>query len=268
MADPRRVMKHLRMDGRFLRNLKNQFQHIFKVIDSWWEDEPFMIVILNNRINKRMDNLMNSSIDIPKNELTSIGYSEFLDSYITQKERKEEITSEIMLKRPLPSLPIEEQRGSLANSRWPWVFASEARILFIEEYKYFEKKNRQASLFLTIVKARSGDLKALQKIIAWDYAWITCPWLSELIRSQPYDFDIHEMLKDALSGRPGYFKRKQRPSEKTSEEVNLMQFLHDRFGARLRDIDKFFENVFNDRYEDGRQDYENIKKLRKKHLRK
>jgi hypothetical protein len=173
-----------------------------------------------------------------------------------------------MLKRILPPLPPDVQRGSLANSRWPWIFKSEARILFIDEYKLFKKKNRQEGLFLTIAKARGGDLIALRKIIAWDYAWITCPWVIELIRSRPHDFDIHEMLGNGLTGRPGYFKRKQRPSEKAFEEENLMQFLHDRFSAKLRDIDKFIEDVFIDKYDDGAQNYENIKKLRKKHLRR
>ena len=173
-----------------------------------------------------------------------------------------------MLRRLPPPFPLDIERSLLANSRWPWIFASEAWILLIEEYKLFEKKNRKNGLLLTIAKAREGDLTALKNIIAWDYVWLTCPWVSELIRSQPYDFDIHEMLENGLTRRPGYFKRKQRPSEKAFEEKSLMQFLHDRFSAKLRDIDKFFENVFNEKYEDGRQNYENIKKLRKKRLRK
>ena len=252
-----------------LEEFENRFNHIFRVIDSWWEDEPFMIEILNNRINKRMNNLINSSIDIPKKDLTSMPYNEYLDSFLGRVERRKELTPEIMLERPLqPVFPLDVHRGLLANTRWPWIFASEAQILFIDECKLFKKKNRKTSLFLTIVKARGGDLTALKKIIAWDYAWLTCPWVSELIRSQPYDFDIQEMLENGLTGRPGYFNRKQRPSEKASQKENWMQFLHDRFGAKLRDINKFFENVFHDKDEDGRQNYENIKKFRKKRLRK
>ena len=251
-----------------VEEFENQFEQILRVIDSWWQDEPFMIEILNERINKRMNNLINSSIYIPVNSLYSKSYDDFIDKLVNGEKKKNELTAEIMLRRLLPSFPLDNERGLLATSRWPWIFASEARILFIEECKLFEEENRKTSLFLTIAKARGGDLIALRKIIAWDYAWITCPWVIELIRSRPYDFDIHEMLGNGLTGRPGYFKRKQRPSEKAFEEENLMQFLHDRFSAKLKDIDKFFENIFNDKYEDGRQNYENIKKLRKNRLRK
>ena len=115
----------------------HQFDHIFKVIDSWWQDEPFMIEILNNRINKRMHDLRNSSIDIPKNEFFSKPYDGFLDDLINKKEKREDLTQEIMLKRILPPLPPDVQRGSLANSQWPWIFKSEAKILLIDEYKLF-----------------------------------------------------------------------------------------------------------------------------------
>jgi len=253
-----------------LEKFEDQFKHILKVIDLWWEDEPFMIEILNNRINKRMANLRNGSIDIPKNDLTAKAYDDFLDNLITKRQAKpqEELTSEIMLRRIQPPMPLDMVRGTLASGQWPWIFASEARILLIEENKLFEEENRKVSLSLTIDNAREGDLTALKKLVAWDYAWITCPWVSELIRTQPYDFDIQEMMKDALSGRPGYFTRKQKPDEQAVEQENLMQFLYDRFRADLKDTDKFFEKVYNDKFEDSRQGYENIKKFRKAHLRK
>jgi hypothetical protein len=241
----------------------HQSDRIFRVIDSWWQDEPFTIEILNNRIDQRMDNLVNSSIEIPQKH--SAAYNDFLDSLNIGK-KKEKLTTERMLRNVLPPLPIDILRASLANNMWPWVFASEARILFIEEDKAFNKQNYQETLLLTVIKARGGDLTALRNIIAWNYVWMTCPWVKELVNKRSYDFDFCEMLKDALSNRPGYFHITQKPTEKIIEQVNVMQFLHDRFRAKLKDIDKFFENAFTDKY--GDQDYENIKKLRKKHLRK
>lgn len=245
----------------------HQFDHIFKVIDSWWKDEPFIIEILNNRINKRMDDLRKLSVDIPKNEFSK-PYDEFLDNLISKKESREELTQEIMLKKILPPAPIDDQRLSLTSSQWPWIFKSEAKILLIDEYKSFKKKKDDDGLLLTIAKAGAGDLKALRRIIAWDYAWITCPWVSEIIRSRPYDFDIHEILKDALSTRPGYFKRKQKPNEKELQEESLIQFLNDRFCSPLKYIDKFMTNAFSHKDKDGHINYENIKKKRKRHLRK
>ena len=78
-----------------LEEFENQFKHIFRVIDSWWEDEPFMIEILNNRINKRMNNLINCSIDIPKKDLTSMPYNEFLDNYFSKVERRKELVQKL-----------------------------------------------------------------------------------------------------------------------------------------------------------------------------
>ncbi len=240
-----------------------QSDHIFKVIDLWWQDEPFIIEILNSRINQRMDTLVKSSIEIPQKHSTA--YNDFVDS-LNIGQKKERLTQERMLRNVLPPLPINILRAALANNMWPWVFASEARILFIEEDKAFKKQNRQETLFSTIIKARGGDIAAFRNILAWDYAWMTCSWVKELVEKRSYDFDFCEALKDAFSNRPGYFHITQKPTEKIFEQVNVMQFLHDRFRAKLKDISKFFENAFTEKY--GDQDYENIKKLRKRHLRK
>ena len=76
-----------------VEEFENQFEQILRVIDSWWQDEPFMIEILNERINKRMNNLINSSIYIPVNSLYSKSYDDFIDKLVNGEKKKNELTA-------------------------------------------------------------------------------------------------------------------------------------------------------------------------------
>lgn len=228
---------------------------IFEFINFWWEKEPFLLFILENRVEQRMDRLISDSIEIPKNERTSFAYNNFINTKF--KEQSQLFEGDIT-------------NGLLANAQWGDIYESEIIQLLLENEDF--KKIKKDGYFLTIIKATSKDLPSIFKLIAWDRTWLTCRWIQEIITKNAYDNDFNQSLADNCSGKPGCLKKIKKELIQVKKDS---QFLYDRFfcGKDIVSIKKeMYEFInmaesFPDTYQGPYKDREDFRKFLIRNLR-
>jgi hypothetical protein len=139
-------------EGNSLGEVIESLSPIFEFINFWWEKEPFLLFILENRVEQRMDRLISDSIEIPKNQRTSSAYRGFINRLFKQHTQLYEgdITN-----------------GLLANVQWGIIYLSEVFHISIENnaFKANHKKDKNG-YFLTINKAQGGDFSAIFNLMA------------------------------------------------------------------------------------------------------
>jgi hypothetical protein len=213
---------------------------IFAFIGFWWNREPFLIHIIERRIEQRMEQLISDSIEIPKNQRTVRAYHNLINDnfkHITQ------LFEEGLFGRDLTN-------GLLANVQWGQIYLSEIGQLLNED-ELFKKLGVVDGYFKTIMEAPCRSISYMFKLIAWDRAWLSCPW----IINYACDNDFSQELAVACKGKSGCLRKKDQKELITGKKD--AQFLYDRFfcGQDVGDF-KTPINEFLDKAESFPADYE------------
>ena len=184
---------------------------LFEFIDFWWDREPFLLYILENRVDQRIDRLISNSIDYPKNERTAKGYHNSINKYCKQ-----------------PKLIFEGDiaSGMLANVQWWQIYLSEA-IQLIKENEAFKKIEiiDKKGYFLTINQAQSRGF-SIFKLIEWDRTWLACPWIGDTITKNAYDSNFNKKLAEVCHGKPKCLPKIKKELIQVKKDS---QFIYDRF---------------------------------------
>lgn len=223
-----------------LAELIENISPIFAFIDFWWNREPFLIHILERRIEQRMEQLISDSIEIPKSQRTSFAYHNLINNnfkHITQLFEGELFGRDLM-------------NGLLANVQWGEIYLSELGQL-LKEDELFKKLGVVDGYFKTIMEAPCRSMSYMFKLIAWDRVWLSCPWIMEFA----CDNDFSQELADACQGKPGCLRKKD--IEKLIKGKKDAQFLYDRFfcGKDIGDFKTLIYEFF-DKAESFPADYE------------
>jgi hypothetical protein len=242
-------------EGDSLEKFIESLSPLFEFIDFWWEKEPFLLYILQNRVDQRIERLISDSIDIPKNERTSAPYYNFINKYCKQPK--------LLFKGDIAN-------GMLANVQWWQIYLSEA-VQLIKENGDFKKIDKNG-YFLTINKAQSRDF-TIFKLIEWDRTWLVCPWIQEIITKYAYDYNFYQRLGDTCKGKPKCLTKIDK--KELSQVKKDSQFIYDRFfcgDERKHWMKMLFEFIeesksFPDSYESAYRDYENWRKFLARNLR-
>jgi hypothetical protein len=208
---------------------------ILAFIGFWWNREPFLIHIIERRVDQRIEQLISDSIEIPKHQRTASAYSDFINlnyKHVTQLFEGD-ITN-----------------GLLANVQWGEIYLSEIEQLLRED-KLFKKRGVDDGYFKTIVEAPCSKISYMFKLITWDRIWLSCPWIKEFA----CDNDFSKELADACQGKPGCLRKKD--IEELIKGKRDAQFLYDRFfcGKDVGDFKTLIYDFF-DKAESFPADYE------------
>ncbi|HUV59151.1 MAG TPA: hypothetical protein VMW09_03460 [Desulfatiglandales bacterium] len=256
------------------------FESTLKLIDGWHKDEPFMLEILDNRINQRMQRIAHKALTIPKDKRTAEAYKNLLSTLNNNKSENSNlvsITPKEMLQKPFLKdvLHSDDQLEIVfVNMIWIYIFLSETDHLFISEEKRFMEKHRKKTLLSTILEARNGKLNRLIELIAWDNMWFYCPWVKKTMESNWNNRNFHDELRLACYKKvPGCMAERQHPPETLKQVLDDSGFIYDRFFCNRVDFNKtaklIFEFVdkaesFKDYEKSYKYDLDSFKKLLKR----